>query len=197
MAGMGVHLRRNVVAYVALFLSFTGTATALVVTGEIVKDDSLTGADIREPTLAEVPRAAEAAVAGDADTLDGEHAADLPKVLARRGHQLLHQPQPQAVTEPIAVPEGARVSATASIQLVASPVRQVKSTCWLLENPGGTVLGVLQMSSDRPGLQHFSLSGATAHASGSVTLECSSDTPGEHHVNADLVVVTQGGAASP
>ena len=162
-----------------------------------MKDDSLTGADIREPTLSEVPRAAEAAVAGDADTLDGKHAADLPQVLASRGHLLLFQPQPQPVTEPIAVPEGARVSATASIQLVAFPVRHVTSTCSLLDNPGGAVLGVLQMSSDRPGQQHFSLSGATAHASGTVTLQCSSDTPDEHHVNADLVVVTQGGRRAP
>ena len=56
------HMRHNVVAYVALFFALSGTAAAALITGERVQDDSLTGADVLESSLATVP---------NADRLDG------------------------------------------------------------------------------------------------------------------------------
>lgn len=118
MAGIRSHLRHNVVAYLALFFSLSGTAAAMVVTGEMVKDDSLTGADVREPTLAEVPRAASAGradSAGDADTVDGKHAsafATARKVVERQ----------KFVAGPVSVGEAVEVGAEAGAYAVAEIV---------------------------------------------------------------------------
>ena len=58
-------MRRNTVAYVALFFALSGSAIAAkpLITGADVRDDSLTGADVLESSLAQV---------GDADKLDGK-----------------------------------------------------------------------------------------------------------------------------
>ena len=188
MAGMGAHLRRNVVAYVALFFSFTGTATALVVTGEIVKDDSLTGADIREATLGEVPRAAEAGVAGDADTLDGKHAADLPQVLARGAGRLVG-PSEESVVGPIVVPRGARISVTAT--LVVSGDDPGTIDCGIVDQGGGGVaaLDIVRVESETPA--RVGLSGAHSSALGTISLDCRSDR--FRFVHGELAVVFQGG----
>ena len=47
------HLRRNAVAYLALFVALGGTsfAAATVITGKNVKDSSLTGADVKKGSL--------------------------------------------------------------------------------------------------------------------------------------------------
>ena len=47
------HLRRNAVAYLALFVALGGTsfAAATVITGKNVKDSSLTGADVKNNSL--------------------------------------------------------------------------------------------------------------------------------------------------
>ena len=60
-----VHMRRNTVAYVALFFALSGSAIAAkpLITGADVRDDSLTGADVLESSLGQV---------GDADKLDGK-----------------------------------------------------------------------------------------------------------------------------
>lgn len=50
---LGAHARRNVVAYLALFLALGGTAIAArpLVTGADVQDESLTGADVLDDSL--------------------------------------------------------------------------------------------------------------------------------------------------
>src|SRR4051794_28014284 len=55
----------NVVASLALFLALGGVALAAkpLLTGADIQDDSITGADVAEATLAKVP---------DADRLDGK-----------------------------------------------------------------------------------------------------------------------------
>jgi hypothetical protein len=96
--GVGAHLRSNVVGYVALFLAMTGSAVALegrntvdsgdikngqvkradikanAVNGSRIADGAVTGAEVDEATLGQVPSAATAtaaSTAGDAGTLDG------------------------------------------------------------------------------------------------------------------------------
>jgi len=76
---LGFHLRRHVVAYLALFVALGGTAVAAKpmitgadiqdasLTGADVENDSLTGADILESSLARVPSAIVANVAAHAD----------------------------------------------------------------------------------------------------------------------------------
>lgn len=55
------HIARNAVAYLALFLALGGTAyAAKLFTGADIQDDSLTGVDIVESSLAKVPGAANA-----------------------------------------------------------------------------------------------------------------------------------------
>jgi hypothetical protein len=67
------HVRRNVVAYLALFIALGGTAVAArpLITGADVQDNSLTGADILESSLGQVPSAASASSADSAGQLDG------------------------------------------------------------------------------------------------------------------------------
>ena len=69
------HVRGNVVAYLALFLALSGTALAAkpLLTGADIQDNSITGADVQESSLAKV---------GDADTLDGQTAANFQASLA-------------------------------------------------------------------------------------------------------------------
>lgn len=52
-------VRRNLVAYLALFVALAGTAVAAkpLITGADIADDSLTGADVLESSLAAVPLA--------------------------------------------------------------------------------------------------------------------------------------------
>jgi hypothetical protein len=65
------HIARNTVAYLALFLALGGTSFAAgkLLTGADIKDDSLTGDDIVESSLAKVPSA------GNADQLAGTAAS--------------------------------------------------------------------------------------------------------------------------
>jgi hypothetical protein len=69
------HVRGNVVAYLALFVALGGTAFAArpLITGADVQDDSLTGADILESSLGQVPSAA------NADSLGGTAASSYLK----------------------------------------------------------------------------------------------------------------------
>src|SRR2546421_3406863 len=69
------HVRGNVVAYLALFVALGGTAVAAkpLITGADVQDDSLTGADILESSLGQVPSAA------NADSLGGTAASSYLK----------------------------------------------------------------------------------------------------------------------
>ncbi len=88
------HMRHNVVAYLALFLAFSGTAIAArpLLTGADIQNDSLTGDDVLESSLATVPSATNAdrldgkdsteflgatAKAADADRLDGLDSSQL------------------------------------------------------------------------------------------------------------------------
>jgi hypothetical protein len=50
---LGVHVRRNVVAYLALFVALGGTAVAArpLITGTDIQDGSLTGADVENNSL--------------------------------------------------------------------------------------------------------------------------------------------------
>src|SRR3954467_4850936 len=80
---IALHARRNAVAYVALFVALGGTSYAAVnlpknsvgtkqlknnaVTSTKVRDGSLTGADVNESALGDVPRARDAAHALNAD----------------------------------------------------------------------------------------------------------------------------------
>jgi len=50
------HIASNIVGYLALVIATSGTAYAASITGADVVNDSLTGRDIREPTLAQVPK---------------------------------------------------------------------------------------------------------------------------------------------
>ena len=64
------HLGHNVVAYLALFVALGGTAVAAkpLIDGADIVDNSVTGADVLESSLATV---------GDADRLDGLDSSDL------------------------------------------------------------------------------------------------------------------------
>ena len=84
---LGFHLRRHVVAYLALFVALGGTAVAAKpmltgadiqdasLTGADVANDSLTGADVLESSIAKVPNA----FAAD-DTLHAEEATNASKL---------------------------------------------------------------------------------------------------------------------
>jgi len=84
---LGSHLRRHVVAYLALFVALGGTAVAAKpmvtgadiqdgsLTGADVENDSLTGADILESSLARVPSALEAS-----DSVHAEEATNASKL---------------------------------------------------------------------------------------------------------------------
>lgn len=69
------HVRGNVVAYLALFVALGGTAFAAkpLLTGADIQDDSLTGADVLESSLGQVPSAA------NADSLGGTAASSYLK----------------------------------------------------------------------------------------------------------------------
>jgi hypothetical protein len=84
------HLRHNAVAYLALFLALGGTAIAAkpLVTGADIQDGSLTGTDVSdnstltgvdidESDLGQVPSALNADIAANADKLDGKDASEL------------------------------------------------------------------------------------------------------------------------
>jgi len=51
------HVAANLVGYLALAVATSGTAYAAAITGADVVNDSLTGADVKESTLAQVPKA--------------------------------------------------------------------------------------------------------------------------------------------
>lgn len=74
------HIRSNVVAYLALFFALGGTAIAAkpLVTGADVQDDSLTGADVLESSLGEVPIAGSATVATGARNTGSVNRQTLP-----------------------------------------------------------------------------------------------------------------------
>ncbi len=94
LARMGLHLRHNVVGYLALLVALSGSAYAAglannsvksrhIKNGQVksadVKNNGLTGTDIREASLGEVPLAGAATTAASADDaalLDGLNSTD-------------------------------------------------------------------------------------------------------------------------
>lgn len=100
-ARVRAHLRGNLIAYLALFVALGGTASAAViasknsvnsksivngqvrkpdvgknaVTGAKIAGDTVTGADVKESSLGQVPSAATAGIAGNAGLLGGSPAS--------------------------------------------------------------------------------------------------------------------------